>query len=213
VVAASLAPEQDGRASVLERGIAARPAAGESESGDRALAVEGEGRVLLGVIDGLGHGREAAAAAGAAATVVETHVAEPPDHLLGRCHEALLGTRGAVITLAAVDLEAATLSWSGVGDVVGLLVRGGRGADTHHAFAPVRAGIVGLHMSVVRSAVVPLEPDDLIVLASDGVRLPFDLEYVSRDSMQTVADRLLADHGLAADDATVLVAKYGGVPA
>jgi phosphoserine phosphatase RsbX len=172
------------------------------------VSVELGGRVLLAVIDGLGHGAAAAAAAVSAATVAEAHAGEPPDHVLARCHEALNGTRGAVITLASVDLPAATLTWCGVGDVAGIVVRNARGVETRYVFAPVRAGIVGLHMSLVRPVVLPLEPGDVLILASDGVRLPLDLSCARSESAQGLADRILAEHALESDDATILVARY-----
>jgi negative regulator of sigma-B (phosphoserine phosphatase) len=206
-----VAPE-DVAAPLLEHATAARPVPGERESGDSSVAFERDGRAMLAVIDGLGHGPLARAAAMSAAAVVEAHAHEPPDHILSRCHAALVGTRGAVITLAAVDLPGTTLSWCGVGDVTGILICSD-GTATHYVFAPLRAGIVGLHMSLVRSAVHPFAPGDALVLASDGVRLPLDLSWRNGDTARAMADRLLADHGLENDDATVIVARYAMEPA
>lgn len=163
--------------------------------------------MLLGVIDGLGHGPEAAAAAATAAAVLEAHAGEQPDHLLGRCHAALADTRGAMMTLASVDMSKATLTWCGVGDVAGIVFRGG-GGETRYVFAPVRPGIVGLRMSLVRSARRRFEPGDTLVLASDDVRPPLDLSFPAGEQAQATADRLFADSALEGDDATVLVARH-----
>jgi hypothetical protein len=46
--------------------------------------------VLLGAVDGLGHGAEAAAAACAAVTLLEAHRSEPVVDLVLRCHAGLV---------------------------------------------------------------------------------------------------------------------------
>ena len=59
---------------------------GELESGDRCVVKTSAQRTLIGVIDGVGHGREAAVAADAAAEVLETFAGESVSPLLRRCH-------------------------------------------------------------------------------------------------------------------------------
>ena len=102
-------------------GLAERALGGEDQSGDRCVVVTNGHRVLVGVIDGVGHGPEAARAATAAATVLETFVHEPVDALLQRCHERLRDTRGAAITLAVIDTDAHSLEWVGAGNVAAAL--------------------------------------------------------------------------------------------
>ena len=92
---------------VLERGVAGLAHEGDDRSGDVAVFAASERGGLVAVIDGLGHGDAAADAAEAAAEVLHAQVDDPPQELLERCHEALRRTRGAVMTLAWFDLEAA----------------------------------------------------------------------------------------------------------
>ena len=54
------------RASLIEWAVAGAPIDGETESGDLHAVVQFEGGVLVGAVDGLGHGAEAAVAARAA---------------------------------------------------------------------------------------------------------------------------------------------------
>lgn len=87
---------------ILDWASAARPMPGESDSGDLALVVPLAERVLVAVIDGAGHGPAAARASQAAARQLAEHPDGSLERLVARCHEALRGTRGAVMTLALV---------------------------------------------------------------------------------------------------------------
>src|ERR1041385_8722514 len=82
-----------------------------------------DGGALVAAIDGLGHGPEAALAARSAADALEHYAREPVVQLLGRCHESLRGTRGAVITLASFSVATGKMSWAGVGNIEGTLLR------------------------------------------------------------------------------------------
>ena len=73
---------------------------GEDVSGDRHVAASAAHGLAIAVIDGLGHGPDAAFAAGRAAEVVEGHPDAQPEELVRLCHEALQRTRGAAITIA-----------------------------------------------------------------------------------------------------------------
>lgn len=78
-------------------------APGEVVSGD-AWACRRDGRRLsILIADGLGHGPDAAAAAGAAIQVFHRHVGEGPREMVEHCHTALRVTRGAAV--AAIDID------------------------------------------------------------------------------------------------------------
>jgi phosphoserine phosphatase RsbX len=200
---------------VLERGVAAATLTGELRSGDLAVLEAFEGGALVAVIDGLGHGGEAADASAAAAVVLREHRAEPPDALVRRCHQALRRTRGAVMTLARLELEAgaARLTWTGVGNVEGRLLR----AVPDPAHPPGRAesafihsGVVGYALPRVRLSSSRLAPGDLLVFATDGVRSGFldDLAAgPAEPSVQALADRLLARYARGTDDALVVAVR------
>src|SRR5205823_3248291 len=85
------------------------------------------GGTLVAVIDGLGHGIEAAAATRVAIAALADAPGEPVTALLVRCHEEMRGTRGAVMTLVSFR-DDDTLTWVGVGNVEALLLRAGGGA-------------------------------------------------------------------------------------
>lgn len=186
---------------------AGRALPGQSESGDAFAVVAAGERTLLGVIDGLGHGPEAAAAARRAVATLEGYAGEPLEALVASCHRALLRTRGVVLTLASIHAAERTLTWLGVGNVEGVLLRaGGRGRET----VLLRAGVAGYQLPPLRAAVLPLAPGDLLVLATDGIAVDFMGALRGDGPPQQIADRILGRHARATDDALVLVARFLG---
>ena len=103
--------------------VAGRPRAGEAVSGDIAVVAGTGQRTLVAVIDGLGHGEHAAAAAECARDVLLENVGEPLAPLVVLCHQAMARTRGAAMVVASIEHATSRLSWLGVGNVVGALVR------------------------------------------------------------------------------------------
>ncbi len=193
-----------------EWAIAGEPLAGERESADRhAVAPRPDGAVFA-VIDGLGHGAIAAEAAKKAAATVEENALEPVEALLGRCHAALAGTRGAVITLAALDGPSALLTWIGIGDVEGVV----------HSLRGKKRQVLLLVPGVLGDRIPPrprthslrLEQGDVLVLATDGIRRSFTDEPVLQEAVQAAAERILERHARKTDDALVLVVRYNGTP-
>src|SRR5689334_21723728 len=92
-------------ASPIEWGLATRPSLGEAESGDLHVVAAFSGGVLVAVLDGLGHGPEAALASRVAAATLHDNLGEPVTVLMERCHAALHGTRGAVLSLAVIERQ------------------------------------------------------------------------------------------------------------
>lgn len=193
---------------MLELGIAERALAGQRRSGDRAVLVSYQGGALAAAIDGLGHGGDAADAAAAAAEVLSAHPDDEPSHLIEACHRALSRTRGAVMTLAWFDLEAGRLSWTGVGNVEGRLVHAGAGIGAPTEGALTKGGVVGYNLPTIRVTSTRLEAGDVMVLATDGIDSGFAEAITQGGGAQVIADRILAQHAKAADDALVVVVRY-----
>ena len=127
--------------SVIEWGVASATLAGETESGDLHIVREVGGGVLIGVVDGLGHGEEAATAAKVAVATLGKFAHEPIPSLVQRCHEALVGTRGVVMSLAFVDPGRETITWVGLGNVEGLLVHANWAERSSRTSLVTRAGV------------------------------------------------------------------------
>ncbi|QXQ15632.1 serine/threonine-protein phosphatase [Skermania piniformis] len=187
---------------------------GQSVSGDDWAVLDAGGDVvLLGVIDGLGHGADAAAAAHRAHQVLSCNPTEPLDELITLCHRALLGTRGAAITLVRLDVAAGSLSWLGVGNVAAILIGvSATGSAAPRASGLSVGGIVGYRLPPGQQpATVPLEVGDLLVLASDGIADRHLTESGVAGPVDRIAGDLLDRYAKASDDAVVLLARYRGV--
>jgi phosphoserine phosphatase RsbX len=201
--------------SIIEWGWAGR-ALGDStaglHSGDLHVVASFPDGALVAVIDGLGHGPEAAAAARAAARVLEAQPSEPVLALLEQCHADLRRTRGAVMSLASFDARASTITVAGVGNVEGVLLRGNPvAARPREDFAP-RGGIVGYQLPPLRATSIPVLPNDTLIMATDGIRGGFATRADLRGHPQDIADTILTSHGKRSDDALVLVVRYLGPP-
>lgn len=195
---------------IIDWAVATLALEGESVSGDLHAVIPFEGGALVAAIDGLGHGPEAAVAARHAAAALEENAAQPVTELLMRCHENLRGTRGAVITLASFSVRESTMSWVGVGNIEGTLLRVDPGEGRPRESVMLVGGVPGHQLPSIRANELSVSPGDTLVLATDGVRGGYlDLMDLT-DSPQKLADQLLADYGKATDDALVLVARYMG---
>ena len=197
----------------LEWGVAAMPIPGESASGDLHVVCEFPGGILVAVIDALGHGAEASAAAHLAAEALERHPGSDLWELLLRCNRILQGTRGVVMSLASISWRESVMTWIGVGDVAGVLVpRDGAGhAAQRETVLLTRGGIVGAATEpTARPWVIPLADGDTLIFATDGIRRDFISGRSTGVAPQRMADEMLQDYRKGTDDALVLVARYSG---
>ncbi|HVH67098.1 MAG TPA: SpoIIE family protein phosphatase [Gemmatimonadales bacterium] len=196
----------------LEWGVATLTLPGERESGDLHLVKAVARGVLVAVVDGLGHGSEAAAAAHAAVAALDLHAGESVLPLLERCHRALQGTRGAVMSLALFDPAGRSMTWAGVGNVEGrLLYADGPGRVPRLRGSLVtRGGIVGSELPRVQSQTLPVGAGDTLIFATDGIKEGFADGLPADVTPQQLADQILACCGKSTDDALVLVARCRG---
>ena len=196
----------------VEVGVAAKMLAGQSETGDQFLVKDFPTGVLLSVVDGLGHGRAAAAAARLACSVIDAHSDEPVVSMVRRCHRALRGTRGAVMTLASIDTGESKMTWLGVGDVQGFLLRADSDRAPAYEALLLRRGVVGAQLSALTAANLAVDAGDTLIFLTDGIEPGGDWREDLRSGAapQAAAERILARHARASDDALVLVARYKG---
>lgn len=197
---------------VIDWGVSGRALPGQSESGDLHVVWPFETGVLIGVVDGLGHGPEAAAAARAAADILQAHAGEPVVALVKHCHEGMRKTRGAVLSIASLDAADRMMSWIAVGNVEGALFRANPAARPARETVLMRSGVVGYQLPPLRAAAHTLQADDVLVFATDGIRDTFTTQPpLSRDP-QEAATEILNRFGKDSDDALVLVVRWLGAP-
>lgn len=195
----------------IEYGVASVASPGQKESGDKYVIKCFHDGVLVAVVDGIGHGNEAGEAAKAAIRTLESRAHEPAITLMRRCHENLRGTRGVVMSVASFDLTHGLMTWLGVGNVEGTLLRPNPGRTVVVGSLLLRAGVIGGQLPPLQAAVLPVAPMDTLIFATDGVRADFLQAFIPIEPPQRTADRILAEGSKGTDDALVLVARYIGL--
>ena len=183
---------------------ASRAYPGETENGDAWTVQWHDGRCRIAVIDGLGHGPSAAAAARLASDTLAVRPALAPVEALTACHHALAGSRGAVMAVVQIDAAVRRLQYVGVGNIEGHLSGSSR---VEHLISD--RGIVGSALPRLHPHDLELTAGWLLLLHSDGVISRLNLlQERSRPglTLQALADAVLAERGRTNDDATVVVA-------
>lgn len=195
---------------MLDCGVAARALDAPSGSGDRHVICPFPGGTLVGALDGIGHGREAADAALLAASILQEHAQEPVSTLLHRCHEGLRFGRGVVMSLASFRRDDGTMTWMGVGNVQGILLRAADRSHVAEASLTPRAGILGIHLPEFAMETLPVGRGDTLILATDGIHGDFSQSVGRSLAPQLIADVILGRSWKGTDDALVLVARLSG---
>jgi negative regulator of sigma-B (phosphoserine phosphatase) len=187
----------------IEWGVACSTREHERFSGDQHFVHEDLDRTLFAVIDGLGHGAPAALAAARAVDTLNAHVQGSIPAMIAACHESQRGLRGVVMSLVKVDARRQELTWLGVGNVFGVLLRAQSRDIAEHLL--VRPGIVGSNLPSLQEITLPFRPGDALVVATDGVELGILPQVPRRLSSQEAAERLLKTLKSRDDDQLVLV--------
>jgi anti-sigma regulatory factor (Ser/Thr protein kinase) len=179
--------------------------AGEDVCGDAwSVSNTGDVRTLL-VVDGLGHGPEAAEAAVEAVRLFHRYNGHTVANLLDYIHGGLRATRGAAVSVARFDPATKTINFSGIGNVAGVIIAAG---ETKRMVS--MAGTAGFNTRKIRTFDYPFA-QGLIVLHSDGLASSWGVDrYPNLAALHPtlIAAILYRDFTRVRDDATVLVAKW-----
>ena len=156
----------------LEYGVASIILPGQKESGDLYIVKETDNQILIAVVDGLGHGSEAASAAKLAVNELDHYAHESVIALTKFCHERLKGTRGVVIALVAISKVDETLTWLSIGNVEGMLLRSEpqlNPSNPVYESIIMRPGVIGFRLPPLYASVMSISKGDLIILSTDGI--------------------------------------------
>ena len=186
----------------LASGGVTLPLAGETDNGDAWAVATLRQQTALLMVDGLGHGPEAALAAQAAIDTLELQPGLRPAEQIQVCHTALRSTRGAALALALYDAPAGQLHFAGIGNVSACIID----ADSRRQLTSYN-GIVGHNLRKVQEFTVSCAPGALVVMATDGIGTQWDLNQypgLGGCDPSVVAAVLLRDFARPRDDASVL---------
>ncbi len=193
---------------LIDWAVAAKTLAGQIVSGDQHWVRVCPGQAMAAVVDGVGHGKEAARAARRAIATLDLSVGKSPVALFQRCHEQLRSTRGVVMSLASFNANDNTLAWLGVGNVEGVLFHRQNHILPGQESLLQRPGVLGDHLPGLSPSLVQISAGDILIFATDGISRGFTDNTDLNDSPQQIADRILTQFGRETDDALVLVARF-----
>jgi anti-sigma regulatory factor (Ser/Thr protein kinase) len=207
VVAASVYADR-ARDAIPPIGAVCVPAHGERECGDAWASWSAGGLTSVFVVDGLGHGHEAAVAAEAAVNTFRRHAERAAPDLIALVHAALKSTRGAAVALAELDERAGKLRYCAIGNICALIACA-NGQERHLISLP---GIAGHVARRVQTFTYDWTPGDLLVMHTDGVGTHWSLaRYAGLWGRRpdVIAGVLYRDHRRGTDDATAVVTRHG----
>ncbi len=169
--------------SLIDYGISSVSIPGQSESGDLYFVKETKNNVLIGVIDGLGHGAEAATAAKLAVKVLDAYSEVSIIAAARLCHDSLRSTRGVVMALVSISPDDETITWLSIGNVEGILLRADPHSNPVYENIIMRPGVIGYRLPPLYASVVSISKGDLLILTTDGIKddyipkITADLKY------------------------------------
>lgn len=181
---------------------------GEDVCGDGWDWFEDERGRTVFVVDGLGHGTEAALAANAALTVFRRHRDAPPAEIIAAVHHGIRHTRGGAVACARIDWTSATATFAGLGNIAGALVM--PSGQTRRMVS--MNGTAGHNARKVQGFEYPCPANALLVMHSDGIGTGWSGERyapVLWKHPMLLAGMLYRDFSRGRDDATVVVTGTG----
>ena len=182
-----------------------RPCLGDRVSGDVAIVVTMDVKLLVVLIDVLGHGTEANGLATEMADYVSKHPVAVPKTMIENLHKAFKGSRGAVAGCAVLDTRSHVVVFAGVGNPNFRILSSSRSMTL-----PVSDGIIGREIRTPKDHSAQLQAKDLLIACSDGVAENFqvaDYPQIFSHGVQSIVRSVVRRFGKDYDDATCLVVR------
>jgi phosphoserine phosphatase RsbX len=197
-----------GTTSGLEWSAIRFPMRNENVSGDLFYITKYQDKVLIAVIDGLGHGNDAYSTSLRAIESLKSFSNQPLVTIINNCHTKLKNTRGVVMNLAVFDNEDRSVKWVGVGNVEGILYHKEIQDFSVQEDIIAKGGVVGYNIPVLKPVKISVMPGDTFIFTTDGVdtgyRYDIDLNLPPEKIVKIIATNYI-DHS---DDSLVLVVRY-----
>ncbi len=181
---------------------------GEDVCADHCVVKEAGDKVLIAVIDGLGHGVKANEASKYAVSTLENFKGESVIDLVNQCHRNLKNTRGAVMSLCVIDCNERILTWLGVGNVEGLLVRGNAQKRQRSENIILRGGVVGYELPSLKASLIPFAAGDMLIFTTDGVDRDYWDDVIVNDNPLEMVKKISRKYFKDTDDALIMALEF-----
>lgn len=180
--------------------------AGETACGDNWAYVYTNGQYTIMAADGLGHGENAHEASAEAVVTFRQQLSSDPTYTLKQIHQEIKKTRGAVGAISLIDIASNSLTFCGVGNIMGK-VYSSEGIKTLLSYN----GILGHNIpNTINNHVFSWNSTSLLVMHSDGLKSRWDLDKYPRlrkHDASIIAALLYKNYTRKSDDVLVIVGK------
>ncbi|UOE94369.1 PP2C family serine/threonine-protein phosphatase [Alkalihalobacillus sp. LMS39] len=179
--------------------------AGNYCCGDSYVMIETKQYFLCAIADGLGSGEGAWISSDEVMKMIKEFHHEPIEALMKRCNEALVGKRGAVLTVLKVDYEENLLHYSNVGNI-GFIYY----LQNGEVIRPIPTrGFLSGRKTTIKVERYPYKSGSAFLLYSDGMKLSSSkqLNTAMLQSPDEAADFIRENIENKADDLTVLIGQ------
>ncbi len=186
----------------LKRPLQAQPR--NNICGDGTLIIEDDSVLFLSIFDGAGHGLPAYRVTQQALNYVEAHTNDSLNNLFMATHEYLRGTLGGVLGICRINKATAEAEYAGLGNTAARIM-----FPQTKKFIN-RGGILGYEITnpVVNS--FKLNPGDIFLLYSDGIKDHFDTNEIPGFFTLSAAEMvrfIIENFAKELDDASVIALK------
>lgn len=189
------------------------------------VTVDAEEKALVAVVDGTGHGTEAAKATATIVNCMKKNYAIDLVSIVRACHECATFSRGAALGLLFLDIGKSAFEYVGIGNIELIIATTGKkrrrrvsaisiwpsNPDVEISTFVSNNGIVGHNLpEKLLTFTHEFTPTDIIEMHSDGIPRKFDLRQLPNLmalSPFSIADAMIAEFARNEDDATTMVAK------
>ncbi len=189
----------------LDIGGVSKPYPGLKVNGDAFIIKRWKEKILISVIDGLGHGPMANSASNIALRYIKKNFDQSLNQIIRGVHMACQHSRGLVMALARLDLINKDIFFTGIGNIE-VRIFGNKMQDSFIS----RRGIMGRNIPTPKIMKHHWEPGFIMILFSDGIKSRWqwkDYSYLLDKPARFIAYRMLEDLARDDDDATIVVVK------
>lgn len=200
-----------GESSLIKWVVATLPKEGEQECADLYFVKAIENGAIFVVVDGLGHGSKAVQVSRKAINCFKSGGDKPLISLLKNCHERLKGSRGAVLSIARLNIVNHELEWLSVGNVEGVLMSRN---DKKNEFKQLvlRSGVIGYKLPTLKVSAEKASAGDILFFTTDGVMSEYiesvDYNRPIKETVKYAAENYFKD----SDDSLILAARLRNSP-
>ncbi len=140
-----------------------RPCVGQILSGDEIVLCRQADYIVVGVIDGLGHGKKASEVAINIKDYIQEHHFLPLDTLLSQAHELFKGSQGAVVALAKIFADGQA-QYIGLGNIETRLL-----SSQRSLILLPRDGALGIRSRRIEMTLWQMQANEILLFYSDGI--------------------------------------------